>query len=228
MAFPLTHLCVAEKLIINFDLPEQELAQFALGCIAPDAIHYRKEYLGANMLDTKSQIGFAKKNTHLCPESEERWGFVTDNTGWENVIKKFVQKHPNNFFALGYAVHALTDIYNNMSIWSEFRTNHPEEALKGYTSDYYVEMRNIDLTIYHKHFKDSYVRELLIKSIPCEHFSLVTAEEVEAIKNNLLYKAYKDAPPPKEMNYIFVSYGRVIKYIDETVKYIISTGILDV
>jgi len=235
MAFPLTHLCVAEKLIFN--LPklsemkktvanEEKLAQFVLGTIAPDAIHYRKEYLGANMLDTKSQIGFAKKNTHLCPNSEERWGFITDNAGWEKIVKNFVQKHHNNYFALGYAVHALTDIYNNMSIWNEFGTNHPEEALKGYTSDYYKEMKNIDLTIYHNYFKDSYVRDLLLKSIPCEQFSLVTAEEVTAIKNNLLHEAYKDAPEPKEMKYVFVSYDRVIKYIDETVNYII--GILDV
>jgi len=228
MAFPLTHLCVAEKLINNFDLPEQDLAQFVLGCIAPDAIHYRKDYLGANMLDTKSQIGFAKKKTHLCPESEERWGFITDNVGWEKVVKNFVKEHPNNYFLMGYATHALTDIYNNMSIWKEFTTNYPEEALKGYASDYYVEMKNIDLTIYHNYFKDSHVRELLSKSIPNEQFLLVTAEEVEAIKNNLLYIAYKDAPEPKEIDYIFVSYDRTIKYIDETVSYIKNTGILNV
>ena len=226
MAFPLTHLCVAEKLLEHFSLPEQEMAQFLLGSIAPDAIHYRKDYIGANMLDTKSQIGFAKKNTHLCPESEERWGFITDNTSWEKSVDTFIKEHPNNSFALGYGIHALTDIYNNMSIWNDFITNYPEEALKGYTSDYYVEMKNIDLTIYHQFFKGKYLRELLAKSIPCGQDQLVTAEEVDALKNNLLYVAYKDAPEPKEMEYIFVSYDRVVKYMDETVDYIM--GILNV
>jgi len=84
--------------------------------------------------------------------------------------------------------------------------------------------------MYHNYFENSYARELLAKSIPCDmvynNSVLVSAEEVDAIKNNLLYISYKDIQEPKEMPYIFISYDRILKYIDETVNYILNSGIL--
>ena len=143
MAFPLTHLCVAWRILEINPLPEKDAAQFLLGSISPDAIHYRAEFQDA----AKSNIGAAKKITHLCPVSCERWGQVTDNVGWVNCVKAFLAENPDSF-AAGYATHVLTDIHNNRTIWERFRTNHPAEAAKGYTSGYYEDLKNIDTRLY--------------------------------------------------------------------------------
>ncbi|MCL2200150.1 MAG: hypothetical protein FWB80_14655, partial [Defluviitaleaceae bacterium] len=140
MPFPLTHMCVAWRILEKNPLPQKEAAQFMLGAISPDAIHYRAEYQGAEM----KNIGPAKKTTHLCPVSEEKWGQVTDNVGWEKIIRDFSRAHRGDPFAQGYASHTLTDLHNNSTLWKTFITNHPTEAAKGYASDYYKDLKAID------------------------------------------------------------------------------------
>ncbi|MDR0271692.1 MAG: zinc dependent phospholipase C family protein, partial [Clostridiales bacterium] len=129
MPFPLTHLCVAWHIIEKSG--SKNAAQFILGSIAPDAVHHREEFINGY----NPSIGAEKKITHLCPISDERWGHVTDNEGWEERVKKFLREHANNAFAAGYAAHVLTDICNNKTLWYNFRTNFPQEAVKGYTSE---------------------------------------------------------------------------------------------
>jgi hypothetical protein len=191
MAFPLTHLLVAHAILESRPLPRQDGAQFLLGSISPDAVHYREEFTG----DGKAKIGPTKKITHLCPVSAERWGQVTDNNGWVSCVKNFLREHPNDSFAAGYAVHALTDIYNNLTIWDKFRTNHPDEAAKGYTSGYYIDLRHIDTQLYFEYEGVAEIFALLAKAKPVGLDGLVFAEEVNAIQQNLLHEQYADVQP---------------------------------
>jgi len=213
MAFPLTHLLVAYEIIARYPRQDADAALLLLGSIAPDAVHYREGFIGGSM----SNIGNAKKITHLCPVSDEKWGAVTDNDGWINKVKAFAKSHKGPL-AEGYAIHVLTDIYNNITLWENFRTQHPKEAAKGYKSGYYQDLREIDLRLYQSKVKNSQIEPLLAKAVASEMPGLVTAEEIIAIQNNLLCKNYEN-PTPGYM-YRFISYDETLRFIQDTADFI--------
>jgi len=214
MAFPLTHLIVADLILKKLPF---EHSEFLLGSIAPDAVHYRAEFHGAAM----ANIGAAKKITHLCPVSDERWGQVTDNIGWEECVREFLRKNPNDAFLAGYAVHALTDIFNNTGIWNDFRTKYPEEAAKGYSSDYYKDMRTIDTQLYHQVYKSSGVDMKLNAAEARGIDGLVYAGEVAAIRESLV-RQYDGVGDVINATYSFVSYDDVMGFIDGAAEYCVD------
>jgi len=218
MAFPLTHLLVAERVLEK--CPSTEL--FVLGSIAPDAIHYRKTLQEASQFG----IGPMKKITHLCPISDEKWGFITDNEGWIECVRLFLRQN-NGPLATGYAVHVLTDIFNNKSIWRDFCNNYPQEAAKGYKSDYYRDMRNVDLRLYHEHFKNNHIREMLQRAAPQDIPGLIFKCELEAIQNNLLNVQYVNAPEDVCTDDCFyVTYEQTLKFIDDAAEFCINVILL--
>ena len=236
MAFPLTHLCVAYRILEKIDplenltLPDlregllgYELRQkFILGSIAPDAVHYRAGLVGASM----ACIGATKKVVHLCPVSDEKWGQVTDNDGWVKIAQAFLQENGNDAFAMGYAVHVLTDIFVNKGIWHKFRTKHPSEAARGYKSGYYRDMRSIDLRLYNEFIRHGDIFELLRdakpQSIPGRP-DLADASELAAIQNNLLNVAYADAPADSDTTGCkYVTYQQTLDFIDDTAEFCIK------
>ena len=217
MAFPITHLLVADALLDRRARSDEDAAQFMLGALAPDAVHYREGFVGAAM----KNIGPAKKVTHLCPVSDERWGAVTDNGGWVQHVKAWMR---GNFGPLadGYAVHVLTDIHNNMTLWERFRTTYPEEAVKGYTSDYYRDLQEIDLRLYLSHVQGGKIERLLATAVPCDMPGLVTAGELGAIRDNILYENYKGRTLDDSHEFRFVSYDGTLEFVEEAVTAILS------
>ena len=233
MAFPITHLLVADALLSRYPRTDTDAAQFLLGALAPDAIHYRKDFAGAEM----KNIGAAKKITHLCPVSDERWGEVTDNEGWIECIKEFAHTHTGSQTgrgainsqenssaayaqAEGYVVHALTDCYNNMTLWDRFRTQHPAEAAKGYASGYYRDLQEIDLRLYLAYVAGSKIERLLAMAEPCDMPGLVSAGEIRAIRDNILCENYKGRVPLDGYEYSFVTYDEALDYIAKTADFI--------
>ncbi|MCL2577807.1 MAG: hypothetical protein FWE27_07135 [Defluviitaleaceae bacterium] len=219
MAFPLTHLCVAWRILETHSINEKDASQFMLGTIAPDAVHYREEFQGAAM----SNIGPAKKITHLCPVSEERWGQVTDNDGWVECVKNFLRVHPNDPFAAGYAAHVLTDIHNNLTIWNDFRTSYPVEAAKGYTSGYYKDLHNIDTRLYQEFPAIDNIFTLLEKATPAEIPGLISSNETRAIQQNLLHENYKNTKNSSaSKNYRFATWDNTMKFIQTAAEFCIN------
>ena len=216
MPFPLTHLCVAYRMLEQLPSPAPE--QFLLGSIAPDAVHFRAEFTNA----TQDFIGQAKKVTHLCPISDEKWGRVTDVDGWLEYVRIFLHANRKDPLAVGYAVHVLTDIYNHISIWTNFITNYPDEAAKGYTSDYYRDLRNINLRIYREIFTDSKIQKHLQNSTPQDMPELVTAAEILADRNSLLYTSYTDAPESVDTsNCFYITYEQTLDFINDAADFCI-------
>jgi len=211
MAFPFTHLCVAYRILETRPLPEADAAQFLLGSIAPDAIHYRPAFQGAEM----TNIGAVKKITHLCPVSNERWGAVTDNKGWVNCVKTFLSNNPKDPLAAGYAVHILTDIQNNRTLWQNFRESYPEEAAKGYASGYYDDLKNIDARLYKQLPEASNIMKLLTKAAPINLPGLVTAEEIQAIQNNILHEHFQNLTFDPTYQYTYVTYDNMLTFIQD-------------
>ena len=215
MAFPLTHLLVADAIITRHPRKDADAALFYLGALAPDAVHYRQGLTSAS----QREIGKTKKISHLCPQSSERWGEVTDNAGWIDSVKYFIHNNPGPL-AEGYAVHAMTDIYTNMTIWENFRTQHPEEAAKGYKSNYYRDLREIEIRLYQLQVQASRIERLLPMADPVDMPGLVTAAEMNAIKENILYKHCKNQQPTPGYQYTFVSYDETISFIQQTANFI--------
>jgi len=259
MSFPLTHLLIADELLTRInhtnEAPKNQSSKnqapqhifqsqiidapsFLLGAIAPDAIHYRK-----TLPTDQGGIGPAKKITHLCPISNEPWGQVTDNDGWVNCVKSFVQSKAtsqatsktanddasdsaiqttNNTPALiqGYATHVLTDLYNNKTLWHRFRSKHPQEAAKGYASGYYQDLTNIDIHLYQQLPQVSQIWSQLAKAIPQEMPGLVSEEEIIALQKNILYDNYKPPLPTSSQNYAYVTFEESIAWIQEAADFV--------
>ena len=218
MAFPITYLLVANKLLETENLSTLSTADqalFLLGSIAPDGVHYRKGFEGAEM----KNIGEQKKITHLCQKSNERWGQVLDNDGWEAYVRDFLNKNRNDIQALGYAAHVLTDIYNNKGIWDDFRTKYPEEAARGYKSDYYRDLSNIDILLYFNLYHPSNIEARLAQATAKNMPGLVSAVEIHAIRDHLLYNQYKNPIMPTTETYNYVTYSDVLEFIEDATAY---------
>ena len=212
MAFPLTHLIVAKNIIKTHGIKDEE--DFLLGSIAPDAVHYRKSFVGASM----AEIGKAKKTSHLCPESDEKWGSVTDNDGWLLSVKTFLGEHEKSSFRLGYATHVLTDIYNNKTIWNDFRTKHPLEAIKGYKSAYYDDLNHIDALFKNNRIITEEICAKLTQAKTNSIGGLVSSDEVEAIKMSIVseYGTNNQISNVHKKNVVnFVSYDEMLIFIKE-------------
>ena len=210
MAFPLTHLIVAHRIAIETDMADP--GDFLLGSIAPDAVHFRRSFEKASM----AEIGQAKKTSHLCPVSDELWGRVTDNDGWLRSIFEFLEVRTP--FRLGYAVHALTDLYNNKTLWDGFRKNHPVEAAKGYKSGYYDDMRHIDALLKAETGVTGPICGILAKAAPQGISGLVSSDEVGAIKESILQdcqSAPSLSPAAKKRSANFVSYDDMQAFISD-------------
>lgn len=239
MPFPLIHLLVADELLACKSRSKNDAAQFLLGSLGPDAVHYR-EFLP----EDKNSLGPAKKITHLCPVSDERWGQVTDNEGWIESVRDFVKEsepivhhegslpqssgatHPLQYrtrsFIEGYAVHALTDLHNNKTIWSRFRTYHPDEAAKGYKSDYYQDLISIDRQLYQTSPQVSRIWELLAEARPCDMPGLVSEEEIRAIHENILHEYCQGLTQAYRQEYKYVTYEELLAWVNQAVDFIES------
>ena len=217
MAFPLTHLLVADAILNRHPRKEADAALFLLGALAPDAVHYRQGLTNA----TQREIGETKKISHLCPISSQRWGEVTDNAGWIDLVKLFIHNNPGPL-AEGYAVHVMTDIYTNMTIWDNFRTQHPEEAAKGYASNYYKDLQEIEIRLYLHKVQESRIERLLALATPTDMPGLVSTAEINAIKENVLYSHCKNRLPTPRYQYTFVSYDETLNFIQQTASFIES------
>jgi len=205
----MTHLLVADALLAG-SCPDSDAAQFLLGALAPDAVHYREGLVGASQAD----IGGAKKISHLCPVNDRRWGAETDNEGWVDCAKAWARNHTGPL-AEGYFIHVLTDICTNMSIWGRFRTRYPAEAAKGYSSGYYRDLPEIDLRLYLEYVQGGRIEQLLATAKACDIPGLVSATEISAIRDNLLHENYKGRLPTAGYEYNFVTYDETLSFIEE-------------
>jgi hypothetical protein len=202
MAFPLTHLLVAHGLSCE--------PAFLLGSISPDAVHYRRGYVGAQM----SGIGEEKKATHYCHPTPQRWGRVTDNDAWLANALAQLAPYMHEPFAAGYAAHIITDIHNNSTLWRGFVTNYPEEAAKGYKSEYYADLQAIDMHLYLTHPAVPQIMAALAKAQPPKLWegAPVSQEEIAAIQDNILHEHFKNAREIKR-TYQYVTPQAMLEYI---------------
>ncbi|ANW98940.1 hypothetical protein CSTERTH_07845 [Thermoclostridium stercorarium subsp. thermolacticum DSM 2910] len=213
MPFHMTHLHIAKN--IYRALPEaiENLPQFYLGNIAPDAIHNRKGY--------KSDY---KRISHLCV-GDAPWGMATNNDEWIGNVLKFLQNNKNSEnrdFILGYCCHVLSDIFNNIAVWTPFRLKYPEEFAKGYGGLYHQESEKVDieLGLREENRNDFWVH--LEKAEPIDLDNIVSAEEIAKHKENILHNWYKNKKHQDLSENKLVTVESTMKFIKDATDFIID------
>lgn len=140
MAYTMTHVLVAEKVLEYLDFPV-DYSTYMVGAVAPDAVHANPNY--SPKLKEKSHL-FAKGL---------KWGEVTSDhelEDWFGFVKEFYinnhSKYDRDFF-LGYIVHVLTDICSCREIYAPFYLSLAEDdkvekkkqfSYESYVVNYYL------------------------------------------------------------------------------------------
>ena len=116
MAYAITHLCVAWRLLEEGAAVENR-AVFLMGAVAPDAVPYRD---GEYSSDMKLFAHIGCDSMDVIPE---KWGYITEIAAWRDRILRFraeTQDYPYRDFLLGYLVHIFTDLCNTTEVWQPF------------------------------------------------------------------------------------------------------------
>ncbi len=140
MAYTMTHVLVAEKVLEYIDCPI-DYSTYMVGTVAPDAVHANPNYSPK-----------LKEKSHIFAEGL-KWGEVTSNhelDDWFNCAKEFYInnhfKYDRGFF-LGYIVHILTDICSCREIYTPFYISLTEDekvekkkqfSYESYVVNYYL------------------------------------------------------------------------------------------
>ena len=213
MPFQMTHLHIARKLQLVFPETIKDLSQFYLGNVAPDAVHNRAGY-----------ISDYKKASHLCV-GDERWGMLTNNDEWIESVLGFLYKSKNSHnynFILGYSCHILSDIYNNIAVWTPFRLEYPNELKKGYGGLYHQESEKVEMELaLREENKDNFwVHLQKAKSVGID--DIIYAEEIEKHKENILYNWYKDKEHQDISSNKLVTVQSTMNFIKDATDFIVS------
>ncbi len=191
MSYPMVHLSAA-WLILNETPGIQAPADFLLGAVAPDAIHYRDAYNS----DKKLYSHFGCDN---IAEIREKWGYVTENEPWaERVWRawKACKDLPVRDFLHGYFVHILTDIYNNKTVWTPFRISQGGAFDRAIYNQYGDECRNVDYLLYRRRPARERIWALLRDAQAYGVGDHIAKTEVERLRESILHERFREQKTP--------------------------------
>ncbi|HEX2946133.1 MAG TPA: hypothetical protein VHT96_09295 [Clostridia bacterium] len=175
-----------------------------MGSLAPDAVHFRENYLSD-----------MKKRSHLCIGSEA-WGSVTNNSEWqENVLSFFnTSRNEHNFdFICGYCSHILADIQNNINIWIPFKIANNDFLESGAGEEYKQELLNLDYKLYLTNPYRKVIWDLLVNAAGYNIKDIIFADEIDRMKDSLINSQFKNRDNVDTSNNKFVSLQRIQKFI---------------
>lgn len=211
MPFQMTHLHIAKRIHECYPDKIKNRAQFYLGAIAPDAVHNRKAY-----------ISDYKKKSHLCV-GHERWGLHTNNDEWIESVLAFLKAHKDSEdydFIQGYACHILSDIYNNIAVWTPFRLKYLDELGKGYGGLYHQESEKVEIELALGEDNPGEFWLHLEKAEPRSLEGIIYAREIEVHKDNILHHWYKDKKRQDLSSNTLVTLESTMNFIEEACKFI--------
>jgi len=182
MAFTMTHLIISKNISEVFKNQIESLPQFYLGSIAPDAVHYRANY-----------ISDYKKASHLIT-STEIWGMTTYYDEWKYNVVTFLNKNKkseHHDFILGYCCHILGDLYNTINVWTPFRLKYAEELEKGSGNLHHQENNKLDIELALTYEGRNEFWLHLANSTSIDIHPIICSTEIDKHKHSILYSWYK-------------------------------------
>ena len=213
MPFQMTHLHIAKNIHQRFPETIRDLPQFYLGNVAPDAVHNRAGY--------RSDY---KKASHLCV-GDESWGLITNNGEWTESVLNFLYENRNSndySFVLGYSCHILSDIYNNITVWTPYRLENHNELTKGYINLYHQESGKveIELALREDNKENFWVHLEKAKSVSIN--DIIFAEEIEIHKENILNNWYKDKKHPDISSNKLITIESIMNLVEDSTNFVVS------
>ena len=213
MPFAMTHLIIAKNIQEKSSNLITDMPQFYLGVIAPDAVHNRANY-----------ISDYKKVSHLCVGTE-KWGQITNNDEWQKNVVSFFEKHrntENRDFILGYCIHILADIYNNINSWTPYRLKYPDELKKGYSNRHHIESNKVDIELAFLYKNTSDFWSNISISTGVDLPNVICAGEIERQKDYILNLFYKDKERQDLTSNEFVTIETTRDFVENATAYIID------
>ena len=156
MAYTMTHILIAEKVLEYFDGPV-DYSTYMVGTIAPDAVHANPNYSRE-----------LKEKSHIFAEGL-KWGEVTSENeleDWFDCVKEFYVnnyfKYDRDFF-LGYIVNILTDICSCREIYAPFYNALTEDEMADKKKQFSHESYLVNYYLYCEYSKNKNLIDILKK-----------------------------------------------------------------
>lgn len=178
MPLPMVHLGVANN-IVESGFHVDDLPDFYLGVISPDAIHMRHN---ADRTD--------KHKTHLIPEGKMMEEI--DEQEYCSFLLNFVKtrkSHVNTSFLWGYCIHILTDLLWSKSVYSDFVAKYREDPspVQDERWAYYNDTDILDFELFRGCRWREKVWDLLKQAEASDFLDLLSAGEIRAWKERTLH-----------------------------------------
>ena len=211
MPYTMTHLLVAHK--VRNTLGVENLPQFYLGSLAPDAVHYRDGYT--------SEL---KKASHVRL-SPVKWGSTEYTDEWRQDLLDFWHQHEHSSqrdFILGYCVHILTDLYNANSMWGKFLLRYPDDRVRA-ERIYRRENEIMDDELHYTHSElTAQLWEHLRNSVGVSVEPLIFAMEIEQQKEHILNGLYTGRQRHDVSQNVDITYESMIEFIENAAAYVLG------
>jgi hypothetical protein len=212
MAFPMSHLYIAQNILDNMPIKPKDIPHYFLGTLAPDAIHFRKNY--SRSLKRKSHL-YINLEKHDLEKFVESWR--------TNVIELFCKnKSGDNFeFLLGYCIHIMTDIYSHKNIWIPFDLKYSDRKDIDYKKIYRDESLSVDYEIFQKNNYEETIFPIIGRAQEIDFLELITKADLCGIKDNILNKQYSSKSGIKVIeNKYIIKYDKTMENNNKIIEYI--------
>ena len=177
MPLPMIHLSIA-KSILDSGYKANDVSQFYLGSISPDAIHMRKD---TNRKD--------KNDTHLIPEGK-RWIDVDEAEYYGFMLDYFLknQHKADKDFLCGYGIHILADMIWTKQVYYEFVERYKKDPspVQEERMAYYNDTDGLDLILYNESAWRSDVWQYLRMAHCADFLDLLSGDEINLWKERTL------------------------------------------
>jgi hypothetical protein len=210
MPFPMVHLIIADRILASTKKVTKP-SEFLLGSIAPDSVHFKEIYMSE-----------MKKASHLCV-GDQKWGQVTNNSEWAENVMNFLKsyEHEGNIdFIYGYCVHILTDIRNNIVVWTPYRLKNQDDWGKGLNNLYHIEASEVDFELYKTYPAKDEVWKLLEQAEGKDIPGVVDIRDITGMKSNLLYRQFRNREPKDSSAFQYVTAKEMMRFIDSESEYV--------
>jgi hypothetical protein len=211
MAYPMSHLYIAEHLLKDLPKTIENTSQYYLGTLAPDAVHFRKNY------DRQE-----KEISHLYADlAKDNIDIFTGN--WKaNIMTFFLKYKSQNIFdfLLGYCIHLMVDVYSYKYIWTPFKLQFSNNKAIDFGEIYKEESLLADLELFQRNNFEQNIFPLINIAEEADFFDLVFKDDIKGLKNNILNIQYKDKNRINSSANKYIVYEKIIKTNNKIVEYV--------
>jgi hypothetical protein len=211
MPFPMSHLYIAQNILNNIPVKIKDISQYYLGTLAPDAIHFRKNY-------DRSQ----KRKSHLYINLE-KYDLEYFTEKWKtNVIELFLENESgkNYEFLTGYCIHIMADIYSHKNIWTPFELEFSNRKDIDYKKTYSDESLSVDLEIFQRNKYEEKLFPIINQAKGFDFLDLILKTDLCGMKNNIINIQYRNKPQINTIQNKHITYDKSVENNKRMIEYI--------